>query len=104
MENIHIELALEENLRDTIQYLYYMKESYSEIIKDIIENKRCINSNKELLDYYNEQYLDYNLKLKALQEEVVYDLYPIESGQSAIYYVDFHRSKIIITGFKSIIR
>ncbi len=88
---------LEESMCNTLHYLFYMTESYSEIIKDIIENRRCMTANKELLDYYNEQYLEYNMQYKILQDEAVYSVYDLPSGTRAIYYLDFMKQELVIT-------
>lgn len=88
---------LDENVCTTLHYLFYMTESYSEILKDILTNKRCINANKELLDYYNEQYIEYNIKFKTLQDEVLYSIYDLPEKTKAVFHLDFMKQELIIT-------
>lgn len=97
-ENLIFEL--EEGLCETIQYLFYVTKSYEDIIKDILSNKRGTNANKELLDYYNEQYINHNLKLKLLQEEILNGLYEVPRGYRAVFYVDFMRKELVVTSIE----
>lgn len=89
-------IPLPENLANTLQYLYYITQSYETIVKEVLSNKRGLNANKELLDYYNSQYIDYNLQLKTLQEEVINEYGNIPNGASAKYHIDFVKQKLII--------
>ena len=88
---------LDENVCTTLHYLFYMTESYSEILKDLLSNKRCINANKELLDYYNEQYIEYSIKFKTLQDEVLYSMYDLPEKTKAVFHLDFMKQELIIT-------
>lgn len=88
---------LDDEVCKTLHYLFYMTDSYSEILKDIIMNKRCITANKELLDYYNEQYLEYNIKYKALQDEVLYSVFELPEKTKAVFHLDFMKQELIIT-------
>lgn len=88
---------LEDNVCETLHYLFCMTDSYSGIIKDIITNKRCITANKELLDYYNEQYLEYSMKYKLLQDEIVYSVFEMPENTKAIFHLDFMRQELVIT-------
>lgn len=88
---------LEESLCGTLHYLFYMTEAYSEILKDIIENKRCMTANKELLNYYNEQYLEYYMKYRTLQDEAVYSVFDLPANTKAIFHFDFMKQELIIT-------
>ncbi len=92
---------LNEEICNALQYLHYIVSSYSEILKDILSNKRGINANKELLDYYNEQYIKYNVELKTLQEELVHDFYDVPAGSFAIYYIDFINQQLVITSIEN---
>lgn len=92
-----IVIPLEEDVCHTIQYLFYLSDSYAEILKDIISNKRNINANKELLNYYNELYTNAHLEYKIFQEELVNSLYEIPAETKASFYVDFMRQEIVIT-------
>lgn len=99
----HITVQLDSELNNTIQYLFYLTESYREIVKDLIDNKRNINGNKELLDYYIEEYNNYNIQLMTLKEETVGALCEIPENKRAIYYIDFIRQCIVITDIVDII-
>lgn len=88
---------IDEDVCNTLNYLFYMTDSYSAILKDIITNKRCITANKELLDYYNEQYLEYSMKYKALQDEVVYSVFELPKNTKAVFHLDFMKQELIIT-------
>ena len=88
---------LEESLCSTLHYLFYMTESYSEILKDIIENKRCITANKELLNYYNEQYLEYYMKYRTLLDEAVHSVFDLPENTKAIFHFDFMKQELVIT-------
>lgn len=92
---------LNEEVCNALQYLHYITSSYSEILKEILSNKRGLNANKELLDYYNEQYINYNIELRAFQEELVHDLYEVPVGSYAIYYIDFVSQQLIITSIEN---
>lgn len=97
MKNEYITIHLDAELNNTFQYLFYMTESYKEVIKDLLDNKRNINGNKELLDYYNNEYINYNMQLSALKEETINALYEIPNNKRAVYYIDFIRHCIVIT-------
>lgn len=96
-----IELDINEETCNALQYLHYIVTSYSEIVKEILSNKRGVNANKELLDYYNELYINYSVELKILQEELVNSLYEIPKGQYAVYYIDFTKQILVITNLVS---
>ena len=88
---------LEDDICNALHYLFYMSESYAEIIKDIITNKRSMTVNNELIDYYNEQYLEYNMKYKVLQDEAIYSVFDLPEGTKAIFHLDFMKQELIIT-------
>ena len=88
---------LDDDVCSTLHYLFYMSDSYAEILKDIITNKRCMTANKELLDYYNEQYLEYNMKYKLLQDETIHSLFEMPEKTKAIFHLDFMKQQLIIT-------
>jgi hypothetical protein len=103
MMNERITVQLDEELNNTIQYLFYMVESYKEVINDLLSNKRNINANKELLDHYNNEYINYNMQLSAIKEEAIKALCNVPEGKKAIYYIDFIKQCIVITDIVDII-
>ena len=102
MKNESMIVQLNADLCNTIQYLYYMTDAYKEVLQDLIDNKRCIDANKELLDYYNNEYIHYNVQLKTIKEEAIHALCDIPEDKQAIYYIDFVRQCIVITDMKDI--
>ena len=96
MEDKSMVVEMDTELNNTLQYLYYMVGTYKEVVKDILSNKRNINANKELLDYYNKELIDYSTQFKALQEETVANLCDIPEGKRAVYYMDFVKQCIYI--------
>ena len=90
-------IQLDAELSNTFQYLFYMTESYKEILKDLLDNKRGINGNKELLDYYNNEYINYNMQLLSLKEEVAHMISDMPDNKQAVYYIDFIRQCLVIT-------
>lgn len=98
-----IVIQLNPELCDTIQYLFYTVESYKAIIEDLITNKRCINADKQLLEYYNNEYINYSIQFRTLQEETINTVYNVPELKKAIYYVDFIRQCIVITDLVDII-
>lgn len=92
-----ITIPIDVELNNTIQYLFYMTESYKDIVKDLLDNKRNINGNKELIDYYNNEYINYNMQFMAIKEEALNTLYNVPENKRAVYYIDFIRQCIVIT-------
>lgn len=92
-----ITIPIDVELNNTIQYLFCMTESYKDIVKDLLDNKRNINGNKELLDYYNNEYINYNMQFMAIKEEVLNTLYNVPENKRAVYYIDFIKQCIVIT-------
>ncbi len=89
-------IQLEEKVCHTIQYLFYIADSYTEILKDILSNKRNTNADKELLDYYNEKYINACIEYKTFQEELVNSLYDIPAKTKASFYIDFMKQELVI--------
>lgn len=103
MLNEPIIIQLNQELCESIQYLYYMTESYKAILEDLISNKRCINANKELLNYYNNEYINHSIEFRTLQEETINTVYEVPENKKAVYYIDFIRQCIVITDLVDII-
>ncbi len=98
-----IVLPLEEDVCHTIQYLYYISDSYAEILKDLLSNRRNINANKELLKYYNDLYINAHLEYRTFQEELINSLYDMPDNTRANFYVDFMKQEVVIVDLIPII-
>lgn len=97
MKNNELRLPIDETLCNYAQYLFYMSESYRSVLKDIISNNRSTDCNIELLEYYNKEYLKYNVELETLKNELIHSVYNVDKNGSVDYYIDFYNSSIVIT-------
>lgn len=99
--NEKIIVPIDETICEYAQYLFYMSGSYKSVLNDILSNKRDTNANKELLDYYNKEYLKYNVELEILKNELIHSVYDVPEDNSIDYYIDFINSSIVITNIKN---
>ena len=87
-------IVISESEMDYIHYLYFMQESYKYILKDILTNNRCISGNKELLDYYNEQYTQFFLEYNLATDSIVNNYFKDEEILDFVF--DFKKMQLIV--------
>ena len=85
----------EEN--NLIHYYHLLTETYKNVLIDIISNRRCINANKELLNYYNDLYIKYNMEFNLIKNQIV-DLYYTdkEPNSDITFRFDFRTRQLMI--------
>ncbi len=94
-ELIVFNITEEEN--NLIHYYFLLTETYKNVLVDIISNRRCLNANKELLNYYNDLYIKYDMEFNLIKNQIV-DLYYTdkESNSNITFRFDFRKCQLII--------
>lgn len=62
---------LDNMLMTRIEYLYHFKSSYEYILNDIIKPKSKYRYDKELLDYYMQNFNKVNTEFKLLSNQII---------------------------------